>query len=67
MVIAEVSSRVIDLATELRVKYELRTPDAIHFATALKENAGIFITGDKTLARCGEIPIEVLTDIVHGE
>lgn len=64
--IAEVSGSVIDLATDLRVKYELRTPDAIHLATALVETSDVFVTGDKTFARCGEIHIEVLTDIAHG-
>ena len=56
----EVSEAVVEGATELRAKYNLETPDAIHLATAIAVGATVFLTGDRALARCAEVPVEVL-------
>ncbi len=60
LVLAEVSATVIERATELRAKYGLKTPDAMHYATAIEFGAKVFLTGDKVFVRCVEIPVEVL-------
>ncbi|MGC4002184.1 MAG: PIN domain-containing protein [Pirellulales bacterium] len=60
LLIAEVSAAVIERATELRAKYRLKTPDALHYATAVEFGASVFLTGDKTFIRCDEIPVEVM-------
>jgi predicted nucleic acid-binding protein len=60
LVLAEVSSAVIERATELRARYHLKTPDAIHYATAVELGATAFLTGDQALSRCSEVPVEVL-------
>jgi len=41
-------------AARLRAVYNMRTPDAIHAATALKENADAIITNDKGFQRLAE-------------
>ena len=51
---------MIERATELRARYNLKTPDAIHYATAVEVGATVFLTGDRALARCSEVPVEVL-------
>ncbi|MBL8822864.1 MAG: PIN domain-containing protein [Planctomycetia bacterium] len=56
----EVSASVIDQATDLRAKYNLKTPDALHYASAIDAGASVFLTGDLTFSRCQEIPVEVL-------
>lgn len=56
----EISADVLDRATELRARYGLRTPDAIHVATAIEARADIFLTGDTSLRRVSDIPVEVL-------
>jgi predicted nucleic acid-binding protein len=56
----EVSAAIIERATELRAKYNLRTPDALHYATAVDIGAAVFLTRDRALARCTEVSIEVL-------
>jgi len=60
LALAEVSATVIERATELRAKYGLKTPDALHYATAIEFGAKVFLTGDKTFVRCNEIPVEVI-------
>jgi predicted nucleic acid-binding protein len=56
----EVSAAIIDRATHFRARYNLKTPDALHYATAVEIGAVVFLTGDRTLARCSEVPVEVL-------
>jgi predicted nucleic acid-binding protein len=44
----------------LRARYNLKSPDAIHYATAVEVGATAFLTGDRALSRCSEVPMEVL-------
>ena len=60
LIISEVTANIIEQATDLRVRYNFKTPDAIHLATAIEEKADLFLTGDKSLARCVEVQVEVL-------
>lgn len=60
VVMPDVSAAVIERATELRAKYNLKTPDALHYATAINVGATVFLTGDRALSRCTEVPVEVL-------
>jgi len=60
LILAEVSPAAIERATELRARYKLKTPDAIHYATAVEVGATVFLTGDRALTRCSEVPVEVL-------
>ncbi len=60
LIISEVTADIIERATDLRVRYNFKTPDAIHLATAIEEKSDLFLTGDKALARCVEVNVEVL-------
>lgn len=60
LVLADVSAAVIERATDLRAKHNLKTPDALHYATAVEIGATVFLTGDRGFARCTEVPVEVL-------
>ncbi len=60
LVLAEVSPAVVERATDLRARYNLKTPDALHYATAVEAGAAVFLTGDRALPRCSEVPVEVL-------
>ena len=58
--LVDLSSSVVERATDLRARYSLKTPDALHLATAIELHADVFLTGDQTLARCADVAVEVL-------
>ena len=60
LAVVDVSAAVVERATDFRSKYNLKTPDALHYATAVEVGAAAFLTGDRALSRCSEVPVEVL-------
>lgn len=56
----ELNPTIIEKATDLRAVLKIKTPDALHLASAILCGAKSFLTGDKLLTRCSEIPVEVL-------
>jgi predicted nucleic acid-binding protein len=58
--LVELTAAVIEKATDLRAKFSLKTPDALHLASAILSGASAFLTGDKELARCTDMPVEIL-------
>ena len=54
------SRQVIDKATQLRARYGLRIPDAIHLAAAATSGCDLFLTNDLRLGKCSEVPVEVI-------
>lgn len=60
MSLAELSPAVVERATDLRARYRVRTPDALHLATAIDAGAIAFVTGDATLTRCTELNVLVI-------
>jgi predicted nucleic acid-binding protein len=60
MVLCGLTIAIVDEATRFRAKYHLRTPDALHLASAIVCKAKNFLTGDKNLARVTEIVVEIV-------
>jgi predicted nucleic acid-binding protein len=58
--VVPVTLEVARQAARLRAAYGLRTPDAIHLATAVAAEAAEFVTTDRRLARVKEIDVRVL-------
>ena len=58
--VVPVTLEVARQAARLRAAYRLRTPDAIHLATAVAAEAAEFVTTDRRLARVKEIEVRVL-------
>ena len=56
----ELTGPVVEKATEIRALLNLKTPDALHLASAVLAGAAAFLTGDRSLARCTAVPVEVL-------
>ncbi len=47
-------------AAEIRAKYHLKTPDAIHLATALEQNCELFLTADKDYNRAATSGLKIV-------
>lgn len=62
--IVDVDVKVSDVASTLRAKYNIKTPDAIQIATAVLAGAGTFITNDESLKKVEEIVVSLLDDMV---
>ena len=59
--IVELSTEIAKRSAQLRVDYNLKTPDAIQVATALEKNADYFFTNDKGLKKIREVEVITLT------
>lgn len=52
LIVVELDTNVIDLATTLRARYGLKTPDALHAACCLQLGSEhVFLTGDRGFRR----------------
>ena len=59
--IIEINRRVIELATGLRAKHALRTPDAIQAASALAANANAdLVTGDGDFRKVPDLRVHLV-------
>jgi predicted nucleic acid-binding protein len=58
LTVVTLDARVAEIASDLRASHTLRTPDAIHLATALHAGAKAFVSEDDRLKGKG---IEILT------
>lgn len=58
--ILPVDFKIADTASILRAQYNIKTPDAIHLATAIENKASVFITNDKRLKQVKEVKVVCL-------
>ncbi len=63
--VAPVDAEIADLASSLRAKYELRTPDAIQLATSIVKGAQAFVTNDESLKKVKEIEVVVMREVLE--
>ena len=62
LVWVELSKTVVELATAIRVRHGLRTPDALQAASCLQLGARhLFLTGDTAFKKVAELNIRMLT------
>ena len=55
--LVSVSDELLEQAVSLRAQFGLRSTDAVHLATTIADNADVFLTGDRQLARCTDINV----------
>ena len=60
----EAPYEVFESAAVIRAETGLKTPDAIHAATALRAECALFVTNDTDFRRVQGLPIAVLDDIL---
>lgn len=63
LALVDITSAIAERAALLRARHRLRTPDALHIATALELNCDAFVTNDTGLRRVTELPMIVLDDL----
>ena len=64
---SQVDLQVSDIASTLRAKYKIKTPDAIQIATAVSEKAKVFITNDEQLKIINDIDIILLSELENHQ
>jgi predicted nucleic acid-binding protein len=58
-----ITAAIARRAADLRARYNLRTPDALHVATAIAVGCDAFLTNDTGVKRVAEITILVLDEL----
>lgn len=59
-----ISQLILRQAASLRATTNLKTPDAIHAATALSVTCNQFITNDKGFRNVSSLPVVILSEIL---
>lgn len=58
-----ITPEIAESAAHLRARYNLRTPDALHIASAIAAACNAFLTNDLALKRVTEIRVITLDDL----
>ena len=59
-----ITQQILERAAQLRAAHSLKTPDAIHAATALEHGCTLFVTNDTAFRRVPGLTITVLADLL---
>jgi len=59
-----VTQEIAEEAARLRAVHNIRTPDSIHMATAIKASASFFLTNDVKLPSSSRLPTLVLDNLI---
>lgn len=59
-----ISRAVIEEAARLRAATGIKTPDAIHAASALAEGVALFVSNDPVYRRVSGLPVTILDDLL---
>jgi predicted nucleic acid-binding protein len=58
-----ITPRIAESAADLRARYNLRTPDALHVASSIDARCNAFLTNDVGIKRVTEISVLVLDEL----
>ena len=58
-----IDAKVAEKGAELRAKYGIRTPDSLQVASAIENEATIFLSNDYELKKISEIEVAVLKEM----
>ncbi|HEX9867783.1 MAG TPA: PIN domain-containing protein [Candidatus Tectomicrobia bacterium] len=58
-----ITSQIAESAADLRARYNLRTPDALHVAAGIDARCDAFLTNDAGIKRVTEITVLVLAEL----
>ena len=57
-----ITRSVLEEAALLRATLNLKTPDALHAATAIQQKCSLFVTNDKGFHKVTDLPVTVLSE-----
>jgi len=60
LLVVDVTRPILDATATLRARYGLKTPDAIHLATALAHHATTLLTADRAFERAKDVRVVVI-------
>jgi predicted nucleic acid-binding protein len=63
LTVVELTSDIAETAAQLRATYNLRSPDSIQMATAIREGASFFLTNDARLPSLPGLTVLVLENL----
>lgn len=63
----DLDPELADRASDLRAKYNLKTPDAIQIAATLQAGGTAFITNDPVFKRVTEVEVLVIDEVIAEE
>ena len=58
-----ITRQILEAAAQVRATFGLKTPDAIHAATALIEGCTLFVTTDAAFRRIPGLNVAILSEI----
>jgi len=61
----EILNEISEIASKLRAKYSIKTPDALQISTGIFHGADKFLTNDANLKNVKEIEVMVLADFIR--
>ncbi len=64
MQLIPIDQSILRQAANLRATTNLKTPDAIHAATATSVNCDLFITNDKSFRNLSNLPVVILSEVL---
>jgi predicted nucleic acid-binding protein len=59
----EIGREILSLAAQVRADRRLKTPDAIHAATAIRAGVAMFLTNDSAFRRVPELNVVILDEV----
>ena len=63
LTVVELTPDIVETAAQLRASYNLRSPDSIQMATAIREGASFFLTNDARLPSLPGLTVLVLDNL----
>ena len=66
MQLIPINQSILRQAANLRATNRLKTPDAIHAATALSINCDLFITNDNGFRNLSNLPVVILSEVLSS-
>jgi len=63
---APITRQTLEMAAQLRATNGLKTPDAIHAATAMVAGCTLFITNDPIFRRVANLPAVILSEVASA-